>query len=350
MIAQDPRDTPMAEAEHRDGSRTAAVYLLALLHEARRDQSPTSTVNHRHPTSAHGDPFEEAKTWPSLPSLHQVHALFDAVACATNTHPDPSRVPPLVTAAMTLLSRASAGQSRHPSPGLLPNKLSWSRALAASGPLEAPLSTPMLLPWALQVRCVARVRSCSPAPTGGCCCSRPSASPPNTWTTTTSASFSSSRCAPATCSSRLPALPEPHPLGASSGRAWPPWLPDTLSHQLDAYPDQRPLTIQALRQIMCPPAGAAATGRAAQGPPWAGRWRGRWRGLRERLLRLWATARAAAQELPRLRAKGRASRAPPAGRSTACGAALPGARTGSKQWLLGSRRRCSAPYGPSWLV
>jgi len=121
---QDPRDTPMAGGEpHQDGSRTAAVYLLALLHEARRDQSPTSTVNHRHPTVAHGE-FEEAKTWPSLPSLHQVHALFDAVACATNTHPDPSRVPPLVTAAMTLLSRASAGQSkrqsRHPSPGLPP--------------------------------------------------------------------------------------------------------------------------------------------------------------------------------------------------------------------------------------
>ena len=115
---QDRRGTPMAEGEpHGDGSRTAAVYLLALLHEARRDQSPTSTVNHRHPTA---DPFEEAKTWPSLPSLHQVHALFDAVACATNTHPDPSRVPPLVTAAMTLLSRASAGQSRHPSPGLPP--------------------------------------------------------------------------------------------------------------------------------------------------------------------------------------------------------------------------------------
>ena len=229
---QDPRDTPMAIGEpHRDGSRTAAVYLLALLHEARRDQSPTSTVNHRHPTVAHGE-FEEAKTWPSLPSLHQVHALFYAVACATKTHPDPSRVPPLVTAAMTLLSRASAGQSRHPSPGLLPNKLSWSRALAASGPLEAPLNTPMLLPWALQVRCVARERSCSPAPAGGCCCSRPSASPPNTWRTTTSASYSSSRCAPATCSSRLPALPEPRPLCASSVRAWPPWLPDTLSHQL----------------------------------------------------------------------------------------------------------------------
>ena len=108
---------------------------------------------------------------------------------------------------------------------------------------------------------------------------------------------------------------------------------------LGAYPDQRPLTIQALRQLMCPPAGAAAGGRAAQGPPWAGRWRGRWRGLRERLLRLWATARAAAQELPRLRAKGRASRAPPAGGSAACGAALPGARTGSKQWLLGSSAR-----------
>ena len=108
---------------------------------------------------------------------------------------------------------------------------------------------------------------------------------------------------------------------------------------LGAYPDQRPLTIQALRQLMCPPAGAAAADRAAQGPPWAGRWRGRWRGLRERLLRLWATARAAAQELPRLRAKGRASRAPPAGGSATCGAALPGARTGSKQWLLGSSAR-----------
>ena len=141
LQTQDPRDTPMAEGDaHRDGSRTAAVYLLALLHEARRAQSPTSPVNHRHPTvapddlnrepptSKRGDPFEEAKfeeakTWPSLPSLHQVHALFDAVACATNTHPDPSRVPPLVTAAMTLLSRASAGQSRHPSPGLPP--ISW---------------------------------------------------------------------------------------------------------------------------------------------------------------------------------------------------------------------------------
>ena len=120
-MLQDPHDTPMTDGEPLlDGSRKAAVYLLALLHEARRDQSPTSTVNHRHPTAAHGDPFEEAKTWPSLPSLHQVHALFDAVACATNTHPDPSRVPPLVTAAMTLLSRASAGQSRHPSPGLPP--------------------------------------------------------------------------------------------------------------------------------------------------------------------------------------------------------------------------------------
>ena len=116
---------------------------------------------------------------------------------------------------------------------------------------------------------------------------------------------------------RLAALAARHPLAPA--------------RVLGAYPDQRPLTIQALRQIMCPPAGAAATGRAAQGPPWAGRWRGRWRGLRERLLRLWATARAAAQELPRLRAKGRASRAPPAGGSTACGAALPGARTGSKQ-------------------
>ena len=106
----DPHDTPMTDGEPLlDGSRKAAVYLLALLHEARRDQSPTSTVNHRHPAAAHGDPFEEAKTWPSLPSLHQVHALFDAVACANNTHPDPSRVPPLVTAAMTLLSRASAG-------------------------------------------------------------------------------------------------------------------------------------------------------------------------------------------------------------------------------------------------
>ena len=351
----------MAEGgAHPDGSRKAAVYLLALLHEARRAQSPTSPVSHRHPTvapgvhrgpstSKRGDPFEEAKfeeakTWSSLPSLHQVHSLFDAVACATNTHP--SRVPPLVTAAMTLLSRASAGQSRHLIPGLPPNKLSWSRALAVSGPLEAPLSTLMLLPWALQVRCVARVRSCSPAPTGACCCSRPSASPPSTWTTTTSASSSSSGCTPAMCSSRLSALPEPHPGRLFRARLAALWLPDTLSHQLGAYPDQRPLTIQALRQLMCPPAAAAAAGRAAQRPRWAGRWRGRWRGLRERLLRLWATARAAAQLL-RLRASRRASRAPTAGGSTSCGAALPGARPGSK-WLLSSRRRCSAaPCRPS---
>ena len=138
--------TPMTEGDgepHRDGSRKAAVYLLALLHEARRDQSPTSPVSHRHPTvapgvhrgpstSKRGDPFEEAKfeeakTWPSLPSLHQVHSLFDAVACATNTHP--SRVPPLVTAAMILLSRASAGQSRHLIPGLPPQQVVLEQSL-----------------------------------------------------------------------------------------------------------------------------------------------------------------------------------------------------------------------------
>ena len=95
--------------------------------------------------------------------------------------------------------------------------------------------------------------------------------------------------------------PEPHPGRLFRARLAALWLPDTLSHQLGAFPDQRPLTIQALRQLMCPPAAAAAAGRAAQRPRWAGRWRGRWRGLRERLLRLWATARAAAQLL-RLRA------------------------------------------------
>ena len=47
-----------------------------------------------------------------LPSLHQLTALIDALvdACAA-THPDPSRVPPLVTAATSLLSRALRGST-----------------------------------------------------------------------------------------------------------------------------------------------------------------------------------------------------------------------------------------------
>ena len=111
---------------YRDGSRKAAVSLLALLHQARHARSPTSTVSIRHPTAAHdslGQPFEEVTKTHELPSLHQLTSLFDAVACNTNTHPDPSRVPPLVTAAMSLLSRAPAW-----------SKSSQSRALAACSP------------------------------------------------------------------------------------------------------------------------------------------------------------------------------------------------------------------------
>ena len=118
---------------HRDGSRNAALSLLALFHQARRAHNPTSVARPTvgcSPTTVAQDPFEEvAKTQDpfeevakthELPSLHQLTSLFDAVACATNTHIDPSRVPPLVTAAMSLLSRAPAW-----------SKSSQSRALAA---------------------------------------------------------------------------------------------------------------------------------------------------------------------------------------------------------------------------
>ena len=298
---------------YRDGSRKAAVSLLALLHQARHARSPTSTVSIRHPTAAHdslGQPFEEVTKTHELPSLHQLTSLFDAVACNTNTHPDPSRVPPLVTAAMSLLSRAPAWSSRL-------RAEPWLRVALK----PSPLNMPTLLPWDLQVRCMARPR-CSPAPTGASCCSPPSASRPSTWTTTTSASCSSSGCTPATAKASL-STTRAHPLRASSGRAWRLWARHTLP--LDAQPPPRwlpiprPLSIQALRQLMCPPATGAAAGRAAKRPGWGERRRG----LRQRWLRLWAAA-----QLPRLRPTGRLSRAPTATGSTTCGATLPGAPTG----------------------
>ena len=107
---------------HRDGSRNAALSLLALFHQARRAHNPTSVARPTvgcSPTTVAQDPFEEVAKTHELPSLHQLTSLFDAVACATNTHIDPSRVPPLVTAAMSLLSRAPAW-----------SKSSQSRALA----------------------------------------------------------------------------------------------------------------------------------------------------------------------------------------------------------------------------
>ena len=102
------------------GSTKAAISLLSLMHQARRAHSTasptTSTVSS--PTStnplAHDPlPFEEVlKTHCELPSLHQLTALFDCAACTTATHPEHGRVPPLVVAAMSLLSRSQHGQSR----------------------------------------------------------------------------------------------------------------------------------------------------------------------------------------------------------------------------------------------
>jgi hypothetical protein len=117
--------TSSTDPSPQHGSRKAAISLLALIHQGRRAHSPTSTESILHSTVAHDPPlgqpfekvtkthelpslFEEVIKTHELPSLHQLTSLFDAVACTTNTHPDPSRVPPLVTAAMSLLSRAPA--------------------------------------------------------------------------------------------------------------------------------------------------------------------------------------------------------------------------------------------------
>ena len=99
-----------------DASRKLAVSLLAAMHQTRCAHNTACRISAASsPDTAHdprGQPFEEVKTHCELPSLHQLTALIDALidACAA-THPDPSRVPSLVNAATSLLSRALRGST-----------------------------------------------------------------------------------------------------------------------------------------------------------------------------------------------------------------------------------------------